>query len=198
MRSAQIAEWILSLVMSPDRAAATVGDLIEDAVRPGGLSFWIRVLRTGLAMLWREFSQDPAAMMGLAVRGFLLQCAFLLGFVVFVAVVAAFAAFFAGLIWDPVRSPNPLAVKLAQILGYVAAGAVVPFQAGRWMARRSPGKELAPSVALTILETAITLAMGLVWGPNALQVILSITVYQVVNLPMFAGAALVRRRRLSR
>ena len=30
MRNAQFAEWILSLVTSPDRAAATVGDLTGD------------------------------------------------------------------------------------------------------------------------------------------------------------------------
>ena len=33
MRKASIAEWILSLVTTPERAAATVGDLLE---RPSG------------------------------------------------------------------------------------------------------------------------------------------------------------------
>ena len=38
MRNANIAERILSLVTAPDRAAATVGDLIESRV--GALRFW--------------------------------------------------------------------------------------------------------------------------------------------------------------
>ena len=32
MRNAQVAEWILSVVTSPERAAAAVGDLLENAV----------------------------------------------------------------------------------------------------------------------------------------------------------------------
>ncbi len=38
MRSANVAEWILSLVTTPDRAAGTVGDLIES--RAGAPRFW--------------------------------------------------------------------------------------------------------------------------------------------------------------
>ena len=38
MHNAKAAEWILSLVTAPDRAAATVGDLIES--RAGALRFW--------------------------------------------------------------------------------------------------------------------------------------------------------------
>jgi hypothetical protein len=49
MRKAAIAEWILSLVTTPERAASTAGDLLE---RPSG--FWLSVIRTAFPLLGRR------------------------------------------------------------------------------------------------------------------------------------------------
>lgn len=42
----RIAEGLLALVTTPDRATSTVGDLMEHAGQRGGLWFWSSVLRT--------------------------------------------------------------------------------------------------------------------------------------------------------
>jgi hypothetical protein len=46
MRNASIAEWILSLATSPERAAATVGDLLEKSS-----SFWLSVFGTFVSLV---------------------------------------------------------------------------------------------------------------------------------------------------
>lgn len=40
MRSARVAEWVLSQVLPPDRATSTVGDWLGDATDRGRLRFW--------------------------------------------------------------------------------------------------------------------------------------------------------------
>lgn len=71
MRSARLAEWILSLVMPPDRAASTVGDLLEECPPRGPLWFWSNVLRTARSHLWRDVIASPVEMLGLASPGWL-------------------------------------------------------------------------------------------------------------------------------
>src|SRR5579862_9557472 len=90
MHSAQIAEWILSLVTTPERAAATVGDLMENASSQG--RFWFGVLRTAVSLLWREFADDSVHTMGLAFRGLLVQISVGIGMVLLFAVVSGFLA----------------------------------------------------------------------------------------------------------
>ena len=51
MRSARIAEWVLSLGTTPARAASTVGDLMEGAQGRGRLWFWASVLQTTLSLM---------------------------------------------------------------------------------------------------------------------------------------------------
>ncbi len=84
MHSAAVAEWILSLVAPPDRAASTVGDLVEEASSRGTLWFWSCVLRTAGSHLWHDLTVSPLRMLDLAFRWFL-TCWFLgslLGFFV--------------------------------------------------------------------------------------------------------------------
>ncbi len=71
MRSARVAEWILSQVLPPDRAASTVGDWMEDADERGSLWFWSCVLRTVLSRISSDFAESPGFMVGLALRGWL-------------------------------------------------------------------------------------------------------------------------------
>ena len=51
MDKSKIAEWILTLVMPPSRAAPIVGDFMEDARVRGSLCFWTNILRVALAHL---------------------------------------------------------------------------------------------------------------------------------------------------
>jgi len=65
-----IAEWILSQVLPPDRAASTVGDWMEDAAERGNLWFWSCVFRTTASCLWRDIAQSPATIAGVGLSGF--------------------------------------------------------------------------------------------------------------------------------
>jgi hypothetical protein len=71
MRNATAAEWILTLTTTNDRAASTVGDLLEEASSRGGLWFWSSVLRTASSHLWRGLRAAPLRIVGLAFSGLL-------------------------------------------------------------------------------------------------------------------------------
>src|SRR5690349_5887002 len=75
MRKAAMAEWILSLVVAPDRAATTVADLIEDASTHGVSWFWSSVLRTALSHVFRDLSAAPFRLMRLALWAWMAQVA---------------------------------------------------------------------------------------------------------------------------
>jgi hypothetical protein len=59
MTKSRIAEWILSQVLPPDRAASTVGDWMEDVDKRGNIWLWSCVFRTAIAGLWREIADNP-------------------------------------------------------------------------------------------------------------------------------------------
>ena len=192
MRNAQIAEWILSLVTTPERAASTVGDLMESAPSRG--RFWLGVLRTGVSLLWREVAVDPARMIGLAVRGTLLEIVMFMAFVI----LAAFLGGIVGAVWYAAGIAGA-SHPITMAIGWVLAGAIgcvlIPFQIGRWLARRAPGRELAPGLAQSILSAVFTLMAAGFVGTNVFETVLSV---MLGPIPMFAGAVWVRRKRLSR
>lgn len=204
MRNAQIAEWILSLVTTPERAAATVGDLLENASELG--TFWLGVLRTAVSLLWREFAEDPANLMGLAFRGFLLELAIVVGIFVIFVIGGGFLGFFAGLFWHPGRPVASLNLVATAIGGLLGAGIVilVPFQVGRWMARRAPGREVAPVIAFTILTFTIERGIGMFWDTEGnlfrfmFSLIAGLMLSFLFQIPMFAGAVWVRKKQISR
>jgi hypothetical protein len=204
MRNAQLGEWILSWVTSPERAAATVGDLLENASGPG--TFWLGVLRTALSLLWCEFASDPANMMGLAFRGLMLQLAIVVGILLIIIIGGGFLGFFAGLFWHPAGPAASINLVATAIGGLLGAGIaiLVPFQVGRWMARRSPGRELAPVVAFTILTFALVRSIGMFWDTegNIFRFILSLAaglaLWILFQIPMFVGALWVRKKQTSR
>jgi hypothetical protein len=202
MRNAQVAEWILSLVTTSERASATVGDLMENGAIGSAFRFWIGVLRTAFSLLWREFSGDSARMMGLAWRGTLLQ--------VLIFLVLGIAFDFMGLLsgpsWRPTDSTWIANHSIVNVVGQaLSVGLVllVSFQVGCWMARRSPGRELAPVVAYTILSFILATVAGLIWDrqQSLSQFILGLAPGLAWNVlietPTFAGAVWVRRKRLS-
>jgi len=203
MRNAQLAEWILSLVTSPERAAATVGDLMENASELG--MFWLGVLRTAGSLLWREFAEDPANLMGLAFRGFLLQFALLLAFFALFLIPVGLAGLIAGLFWNPTANVFDFSVfaTVGQVLG-IGLTLLVSFQVGRWMARRSPGRELAPVIAFTILDFAISSAAGMIFlrqdtlSQFLLSLVLGFVWSTLYQIPAFAGAVWVRTKQTPR
>jgi hypothetical protein len=73
MRDARIAEWILSLVTTPDRAASAVGDLMEDVVARRALRFWGSVSYLTISLLVRDLASNPVRMVGLGALGLLIE-----------------------------------------------------------------------------------------------------------------------------
>lgn len=69
MHSTNIAEWLLALVTTRDRAASTIGDLTEGLATRGAVWFWSAVLRTAASLLWRDIAERPARLTGLAFLG---------------------------------------------------------------------------------------------------------------------------------
>jgi hypothetical protein len=68
MRKASVAEWILSLATSPERAGATVGDLLEKSS-----AFWFSVFGTFVALVVDGLVSSPVRVVGLALVGFVAQ-----------------------------------------------------------------------------------------------------------------------------
>ena len=202
MRNAQVAEWILSLVTSSERAAATVGDLMENASGPGAFWFWISVLRTALSMLWQEYSADPVRTMGIAFQGLLLEIAMWGAFVICAALLGGLvgaSSYFAG----TANAQHPVISALGPALAGAIAWGLIPFQVGRWLARRSPGRELAPCVAFMLLDL-VTCGLGVIWEgiPSSLfrfifGLLTSLAISILFMMPVMAGATWIRRKRMS-
>jgi hypothetical protein len=142
VRNSNIAQLILSLATTPDRAATTVGDLLEEADTRGSLWFWSSVLRTACSLCWRDFFSAPLRMLWLGLRGFLA-----------VSFWSVFPLGLVGLVFTrPNSSPlmNPLLVWppliASEIFGAVWAG---------WgVAKSSKGRELAAAFSVTITVAA--------------------------------------------
>jgi hypothetical protein len=79
MDNLQVAEWILSSVLPPDRAAAAVGDFAEEAARRGSLWFWSCVFRTVITQIRSDLSANPVSMARLGLMGFAMNALVVVG-----------------------------------------------------------------------------------------------------------------------
>jgi hypothetical protein len=180
MRSAHIAEWILSLVTTRDRAASTVGDLAEQAATRGAVRFWSSVLQIAASRLWRDVAEHPARVTGLA----------LLGIAVYIAIDLLFACL--GGVWffiAALRSGNHFQVhSLDWKIWFGAPVLVSSLMIGRMLARWAPGSELAGGVVYVVFVSTYNLVpmLGDNGGVTALLCILIVP----------AGVAWGRYRRL--
>lgn len=218
MLKARIAEWILSLVLPPDRAASTVGDWMEDAAERGSLWFWSCIFRTVAAHIWNDFAESPGFMIGLAFRGWLYSLWLIMGtyFGFFVAIcilvpVALFAGFLAQAVyWQPSWGHVPKIIGPAFTLAWLGW---CQFQTGRWIARRAPGRELAACIASLLTPVIVGNGLALIvehyWGPEINRFISthpgpdggnSLTTfgafYYCLDIFLVAGALRVRRKSL--
>ena len=201
MRNAYIAEWILSLVTTPERAAATVGDLLEDGGGHGVVWFWASVLSTMLALLWRDVLSNPRRMARLAVIGYLYQFLLYAAAVLSIAVVLGIGILVAAAlgIIDPQHPPVFQNWPISGLFGVVIY-IVVQFVVGRWLARRSPGQELAPCMVQVILGYVVAAVVWFLWssisgvGYSILDVP-NLAFYLLADASLWAGAITVRRAR---
>jgi hypothetical protein len=205
---------LLSLVTTRDRAVSVAGDLLEASEAQGAAQFWLLVVRTTVRQAWREIAAAPFGMAGAAVRGWFVGLRISLVALVTlglpVSIVLALLKF--GFHVDPFGWTIPL-------LGEFLAGLLIPFQVGRWMARRYPGREVAGCFSLVTLELAIGICMtfivwatigsgglarwgfspseiaALPWEGNLFHFLASAIFWSVLDLvPLLAGAAFARAR----
>ena len=180
MHSARIAEWILALVTTRDRATCIVGDLTEGATTPGAITFWPSVLRTAASLLWREIAEHPAHITGLA----------LLGITVYIVIDLLFAgldgvAFFI----VASRSGNHFHLdSLAWKIWFTVPVVLSSLLVGRMLARWAQGREMAVYVVYAVCVSIYNLLPAL--GNNGALV----TVFCIFIVPI--GAAWGRYRRL--
>jgi hypothetical protein len=172
MHNTRVAEWILALVTSRERAASTVGDLTEQAAARGMVWFWSGILRTVTSLLWRDIVENRARVTVLACIGL----AVYIGIDLFFASLSGVAFFWAAM---------PIGWKIL----FAAPIPVSSLLIGRMLARWAPGRKLAACVAYAILSSIYNLVPQL--GNNgALSALLCVLIVP-------AGAAWGRSRRLS-
>jgi hypothetical protein len=149
MRRVRFAERLLSKVATPERAASIVGDLVETS--PGETMFWVSVLRIGVSLLWKDVAAHPVRMAGLATAGAAMNIIMLAPFgAAWFLLLIAFGLLGAALHRDMTIAATPMFVVMV-----VCAAIPAPFMTGRWIARRSAGKELAPCLVLSVLAFAV-------------------------------------------
>lgn len=132
MFRARVSEWILSLVTTRERAAATVGDLVESSAL--GM---ISVLRIAASAILRQVSVSPGRVAVVALTAFVGQ------FVLYVPCALCLA--WAVRIFSPWRfvSMFPL---------FAVPFFLTQIAVGKWMVRWSHGCEMAVCLALGVLN----------------------------------------------
>jgi hypothetical protein len=166
MRSASLAEWLLSLVTTPERASSTIGDLMEDVVARGRLWFWSSVIRTFLSTLWRSLLSAPISMVVFAVAGWFLYMflSLILWFVAWLFVTLGWGLFYffshhtgMELLINllKVRLDWPASPEVMHWVEAIVICVCAPLQMGRYTARYWPGRELSAWLFMLLLWSAM-------------------------------------------
>jgi len=150
MRSDRFAEGLLSLVAPPDRAAAAVGDLMEDRRAQNGVWFWRSIARVACAMLARDLIRSPLIVVTAATVGWFVYMTLSALFAVALTLAWGLAYFFshhtgAELLASALRLRfdwPPMPAMATYVIQAVAFFAMAPFQLGRWSAPYWRGREL--------------------------------------------------------
>ena len=136
MRSIRIAEWILELSMTRERAEAVAGDLRE--TERGALWFWRSVIATMIASVWSDVRSAGWLLTGSAVLG----------------LITAFAAE-SIILWVSLQRSQAFAHRMNGV-----TDALVGLFVGRWVAQRCRGHELGAWVALEMVSLLIAVSIA--------------------------------------
>ena len=211
MNRTRIAEWILSLALPNERAAAVVGDLAESVEERGRLWFWSCVLRLTGAKIWQDLSERPLAMIWLGVRGFVasalapVACMLLVVFVLFLIdghgdIRTRHDWAWSLLVRNVAKPSAPPDIELQRSVQWTMMlfWTAWIFRTGRAVARRTPGREIPACLAVSILGWIAILAAQI----SSAQVMLAArTSFALVwmglahDLALFAGALQMRLQR---
>ena len=190
MRNAHIAEWILGLVTSRDRAASTVGDLVEESGPRGRVRFWSGILRIAAALLWRDATENPVRITAVALIGLGIDVAAsvlfagLSGLLFFVVARNGQHVDWNSGWWTIVLDTPTLLMSLC---------------IGRMLARLAPGRELSACLAYAMVGSLFSVLMMFVSpGGLAFSALLAVFVGDLaLRTPVIAGTVWGRHRRLS-
>jgi hypothetical protein len=161
-----LAEWVLTLVISQECAASAVGDLLEENQVCGLWWFWCSVAHIALLRLWQQIAGAPFRAARVAIHGLFVQIGILLcwyvGFVM-----AAWIAISTSIVYfhSPLGDMPPWATQwLAIPFMFFLKNLLVPLQVGRWMARRYPGREVSGAMTLAGLHAGTTICAWITWA----------------------------------
>jgi hypothetical protein len=202
MRSGRLAEILLSLVASSDRAASTVGDLMEESDARGRLWFWRSLTRLWLSLLGRDLLAAPFAMaVSSAIAWFLyMGLSLVLAFAGYIVVTLGWGVGYVlthhtglELAADVLRLRfdwPPIPDLATWMIQAVVLFAIAPFQIGRASAPYWRGHELSLAIVMLVIWTAMAVFVPLVGvGISASPAMMPVAVMFVL------GGALVERVR---
>ena len=206
MRKADIAEWVLSLTTTPERASSTAGDLLEGATTRGTVWFWASLVRTTASLVWRSWTEAPLTIASVALRATLLQIGVLIGVLtattavslIVVAVVLVFSRLKPELVIKP--GPDALWIEIAVWGTVIVMAAIGTFLIGKWIARRSPGRELPACIAYLLAQRVLWFVIQTLIGSDYEEYsspwIAFLALGQLLEIAaLFAGVHRVRSRR---
>jgi len=151
----------LSLVMPRERAAATVGDLVESAGGP--MNLWVSVMRTFFGSLSRQVFDVE---MAIAAKDFVWTAANLSARYALQFLFPVLLLYLVISTW-PWLAPMGAIARFFGILLSIAITLVVPWKTGRIVAERHPGRELPAFLAVcaaALALSAISFALGSPWN----------------------------------
>jgi len=143
MGKVDAAEWLLSLTTTPERAAATAGDLTQEAAGRRRLWFWWSVLRTTVSLAWRAFTDAPLKVAGVAFSAWLLATVF--GY--------CYGGIVSWAIWNVIALREiPPDYDAVRLLAVNLALTVTYFRAGKYLSRYARGKELPAFLGFIVVH----------------------------------------------
>jgi hypothetical protein len=173
MRKARIAEWILELVLRRERAASTVGDLIEEAGARGASWFWVNIAGTFVSAVWGQFRAEPWRGAALGLLGY----AF--GFAISLLIIFVESQIIPLPSWQWQAAQHANSVSVSLLIGF-------------WIAHLAKGREFSASLAVLGVALIFMAALNLhLRGPVGFHAV----GFAEFCLALFAGPVMARRRR---
>jgi hypothetical protein len=163
MHSAWLAEWLLCLTTTKERAASIIGDLNEEVPTRGRLWFWFSITHTFLSIVRRSLEGAPFSMAVYAVFAWFWYMFVSLALWVCAAIlmnagwgITYWLSHHTGLelLWDVlrVRIPwGPVPPSILRGTEYLVICMAAPFQVGRVTARSWRDREVAAWLIMSLL-----------------------------------------------
>jgi hypothetical protein len=195
MHKDRLAEAILALFTTRERAASTVGDLLESDAAP--FSFWTHVVRTAVSLFWRDVRTEPVYMARLALCGMAMMW---VNFLCLILMMTAFGMIAILLMkFTPWWSHAGDWLVTADGILFKAAQIPLGFQLGSWIALRARSREIASAFTFAMFGLAASwIILNLIdvfrTGRPLQDPSSTVLSHLLIDLPLLAGAIYTRRK----